>query len=143
MRSRRKRSRTRKEGNHRQAPRPSSWDCPRGTCRFCGEDIIEDGKQNKRKHWHQACADTWRKINDPTESKKAVFLRERGNCQGCDFKSINIRDFDCDHIKPLIESDGDLTYWMMNNLQLLCKDCHKDKTKVDMIRLRETRQREK
>lgn len=57
MARRKRKSKNRKDGGHRQAPRPASWNCPRGTCRFCGDDIIENGKQNKRKHWHQACAD--------------------------------------------------------------------------------------
>ena len=138
MPRRRKRSRTRRITSHRQAPRPTSWDCPRGTCRFCGEPIIEDGKQNNRKHWHQPCADTWRLINNQSESKKAVFVREKGTCQGigCSFTSISIRDFDLDHIKPLMEAHGDLSYWKMGNLQLLCKVCHKEKTKEDMKRFR-------
>lgn len=131
----------RKTGNHRQAPRPTSWNCSRGYCRFCGEPIIEDGKQNNRKHWHQSCADTWRRMNNPSESKKIVFHRERGKCQGenCKYSSLDIKDFDLDHIKPLIESNGDMTYWMLGNLQLLCKRCHKTKTAIDMERLKQAR----
>lgn len=137
MARRRKRSRNRKEGNHRQAPRPSSWDCPRGTCRFCGEDIIEDGKQNRRKHWHQACADRWRVMNNPDEARRHVFLREKGTCEKCGKKSLHMKDFQVDHVKPLFEANGDLSYYGEENMQLLCYDCHLEKTKSDMIRYRE------
>jgi 5-methylcytosine-specific restriction endonuclease McrA len=33
-----------------------------------------------------------------------------------------------DHIKPLIEAQGNLDYWRLTNLQTLCHDCHKKKT---------------
>lgn len=136
MARRRKRSRTRKEGNHRQAPRPSTWDCPRGTCRFCGEDIIEDGKHNKRKHWHQACADTWRIANNPTEARKHVYAREKGVCQDCG-EPTPMKKFHVDHIVPLFEASGDIHFYTEKNMQLLCHDCHGVKTKTDMIRFRE------
>lgn len=136
MARRKKRSRTRKPGDHRQAPRPASWDCPRGTCRFCGEPIIEGGVQNNRKHWHQACADRWKVMNSPTEARKLVFRREKGICQCCGFKSLTMKDFQVDHIKPLFEADGDPSYYESTNMQLLCHPCHKEKTKIDMVRYR-------
>jgi 5-methylcytosine-specific restriction endonuclease McrA len=33
-----------------------------------------------------------------------------------------------DHIKPLIEAQGDLSFWQMGNLQTLCHPCHTAKT---------------
>jgi 5-methylcytosine-specific restriction endonuclease McrA len=33
-----------------------------------------------------------------------------------------------DHITPLIEAKGDLTFWQLGNLQTLCKICHTAKT---------------
>lgn len=140
MARRKKRSRDRKPGNHRQAPRPASWDCPRGTCRFCGQSIIEGGVQNNRKHWHQACADRWKIMNSPTEARKFVFRREHGTCQGCSGKSLLMKDFHVDHIKPLFEAGGDLSYYGSENMQLLCHDCHKAKTKTDMDRFRTLKQ---
>lgn len=136
MARRKKRSRTRKPGNHRQAPRPASWDCPRGICRFCGEAIIENGVQNNRKHWHQACADWWVIANSPTKARQHVFRREHGTCQGCTTKSISLKDFHVDHIVPLFEAEGELRYYGPENMQLLCHDCHREKTKADMIRFR-------
>lgn len=33
-----------------------------------------------------------------------------------------------DHIKPLIEAKGDITYWHLENCTTLCHQCHKKKT---------------
>lgn len=132
MARRRKRSRNRKDGNHRQAPRPDTWDSPRGFCRFCGEAIIEDGKQNNRKRWHQECADQWVIMNQPSAARKHVFARESGICQICGNSSRLMSDFHVDHIKPLFLAEGDLSYYGAENMQLLCRPCHKIKTKSDM-----------
>lgn len=134
-----KKSRNRKSGGHRQAPRPTTWDCPRGNCRFCGEPIVENGKQNNRKHWHQKCADIWKIANNPTDARKHMFLREQGKCETCEFTSIKMIDFQVDHIVPLFEANGKLVYYTETNMQLLCKSCHADKTKIDMIRYRATK----
>lgn len=140
MARRKKRSRSRKPGNHRQAPRPASWDCKRGNCRFCGEPIIENGVQNNRKHWHQECADLWVIMNNPDKARRHVFLREKGTCQGCGFTSPLMKDFQNDHIKPLFEAEGDLSFYDPENMQLLCKDCHLEKTRSDMERYRGLKQ---
>lgn len=73
-------------------------------------------------------------MNSPSEARRFVFLRERGKCQGCDFQSVLMRDFDVDHIEPLFEAFGDGSYYEPENMQLLCKPCHKEKTKEDMRR---------
>lgn len=75
-------------------------------------------------------------MNSPTEARKFVFRRERGTCQGCGFKSLTMKDFHVDHIKPLFEAQGDPSYYESTNMQLLCHDCHKDKTRADMVRYR-------
>jgi len=49
-------------------------------------------------------------------------------CQICG-KRLRFNEFDCDHIKP-IAIDGEM--WDMDNLQTLCIECHKNKTKEDM-----------
>lgn len=123
--------------NHRKPPRPDSWNVERGNCRFCGGPIVEHGKVNRRKHWHQSCADLWRIMNNPTVAKHHVFLRERGTCQGCGMISPLPADFDVDHIEPLFEAFGDPRYYEPENMQLLCKSCHRDKTKEDMQRYHE------
>ena len=121
--------------NHRKPPKPKSWQCLRGTCRFCGEDIIEDGRVNKRKHWHQACADTWRIMNNPADARKFVLDRDAHTCQNCGHQDHN-GWFEVDHVRPLFEANGDATCWMPENLVLLCGTCHQKKTKIDMERFR-------
>ena len=121
--------------SHRKPPKPAAWNCKRGTCRFCGEDIIENGKQNTRKHWHQACANTWRIMNDPKTASRAVHRRDKYTCTSCGHHDRD-GSFDVDHIRPLFEAQGDLTFWQLPNLRLLCKECHKDKTREDMVRWR-------
>jgi 5-methylcytosine-specific restriction endonuclease McrA len=139
MARRRKKSKTKRSTDHRTPPRPATWDSPRGHCRFCGEAIIENDKQNMRKRWHEPCAKDWVLINQFAEARKAVFLRERGKCQadGCEFTSLTLKGFQVDHIKPLFENiHGDLDYWRLKNLQLLCVEHHKIKTKADMVKFR-------
>ncbi len=122
-----------KKESHRKPPKPASWNCKRGTCRYCGEDIIEDGLKNTRKHWHQACANTWKVMNNPSVAQRVVLRRDKYTCQSCGHHDRN-GSFDVDHIKPLFEANGDPSYWQTPNLRTLCKDCHKVKTREDMKR---------
>lgn len=39
---------------------------------------------------------------------------------------------EADHIKPLFEAHGDMSYYEEENVVALCLDCHKTKTKSDM-----------
>ena len=130
-----RRSRSTSVPSHRKPPKPESWDCARGSCRFCGFIILENGKVNKRKHWHEQCALTWRVMNNPADARSYVHRRENYTCQGCGWHN-RLGAFEVDHVKPLFEANGDPTYWQPPNLMLLCEDCHKEKTKADMVRYR-------
>jgi 5-methylcytosine-specific restriction endonuclease McrA len=130
-----RKSRVRTSVSHRVPPKPPSWFCDRGTCRFCGEPIIENGKVNGRKHWHQPCADIWKIMNNPADARTHVTRRENFTCQDCGWHHPN-GQFEVDHVEPLYEANGDPRYWQPGNLALLCVDCHKSKTKQDMIRFR-------
>ena len=44
-----------------------------------------------------------------------------------------------DHIKPLIEAQGNLDYWRLGNLQTLCTDCHVKKTSAEATARAEAR----
>lgn len=127
-----------KKVSHRKPPKPLSWNCARGICRFCGENIVENGKTNTRKHWHQKCANTWNIMNDPKEARKVVGKRDKYQCVVCS-KDVRHERYDVDHIKPLFEANGDPTYWQLPNLRTLCVDCHKDKTREDMVRFHEAK----
>ena len=125
-------------GIHRRPPKPMSWNCPKGNCRFCGVSIVENGRINRRKHWcRKACIGLWRLINRPREMRRHVFIRDKGVCQECGFFRPSIRDFEADHILPLFDAFGDLRYWEPTNVHLKCKDCHKEKTKEDMVLYRQ------
>lgn len=128
-----RKSKTRKPKNvsHRTPPKPVHWNCKRGTCRYCGEPIIENGVQNTRKHWHQPCADIWVVMNNPGKARDHVLKRDSYTCQDCGLQN-RYGYFEVDHKRPLYEANGDLNYWHPNNLVLLCDDCHKKKTKQDM-----------
>lgn len=126
--------------SHRRPPKPVHWGCSRGTCRFCGEAIIENGKVNGRKHWHQACADTWTIMNNPADARKAVLKRDRYTCQDCGHQD-RFGQFEVDHREPLFEAKGNPVYWQLPNLVLLCVPCHQVKTQVDMGRYRAAKKR--
>jgi hypothetical protein len=115
-------------------PRPHTWSCPKGTCRFCGEPIIENGIQNKRKNWHVGCIEIWNIMSIPKIAREHVWHREKGVCQGCGKDSWSYGDsWEVDHHKPLWEAI-DLSSWHPDNLRLLCHLCHKTKTKQEASR---------
>lgn len=118
--------------NHRKHPKPKHWFCKRGTCRYCGKVILENGKINGRKHWHQDCANIWVVMNNPSKARQFVLKRDAYTCQCCGHTSKS-GNFEVDHHRPLYEANGDLSYWHPDNLVLLCIDCHKKKTKKDVF----------
>jgi len=128
--------------NHRKPPKPIHWNVPRGQCRYCGEEIIENGKRNNRKHWHSKCVSIWNTMNNPTYARRAIHKRDKYTCVSCGYHD-RFGHFDVDHIKPLFEANGDPSYWQADNLRLLCSDCHKEKTREDMARFHEARRKEK
>jgi hypothetical protein len=139
-----------KKQSHRKPPRPATWDSPRGACRFCGLDIIDDGKINRRKNWHAGCVHIWKICNDPKYAREFVYLRDEGKCASCGVKT-KLRwyqdaeaNFELDHIKPLKEACGDISFWMEDNLQILCnhpvgESCHKKKTSAEATQRAVTR----
>ncbi len=75
-------------------------------------------------------------MNDPSVMRKVVLIRDKLTCRSCEERSPLAKDFEIDHIKPLYESYGDLSYFSTENTQLLCIKCHKIKTKIDLERWR-------
>jgi hypothetical protein len=116
---------------HRQPPKPLNWDNPqKGTCRFCNLPVLkEDGTLNTRSHWHPICVVDYQMIHWPGVTRKAVWMRDEGKCAICGFRCQRRNNgWHLDHIRPLIESNGDIRFWQMDNLQTLCKTCHIAKT---------------
>ncbi len=123
-------------GNFRKPPKPDSyWTKIKGQCRWCGSMIVkEDGTINERKNWHKDCATEYMLIYHSREQRAHVRKRDGGKCNHCGTYS---RKWDVDHIRPLVEQKGvreedlDWSYYSLDNLQTLCRDCHKKKTKSE------------
>ena len=125
-------------GDFRKPPKPDSYYIQeKGICRWCGKKIIENKIHNTRKSWHQDCATDYMIIFHPTEARKHIWKRDKGKCFICGM-SCTRRTWDLDHIKPLMEQKGlqeyelDWSYYKLDNMQTLCRPCHKKKTKQDM-----------
>jgi hypothetical protein len=129
---------------HRAPPKPIYYDtAPKGDCRYCGQPIYKkDGRINLRAGWHKDCIETYKLIYWPQETRKAVWKRDRGHCIGCGTK-CGERGWDMDHIRPLIEAEGRIEFWMMDNLATLCHECHKKKTGSEASARAEARRAQK
>ena len=126
------------DGDFRKPPKPNSYYVQeKGICRWCGKKIIENGIHKTRKTWHQDCATDYMIIYHSTEARKHIWKRDKGKCNSCG-KQCTRRGWDLDHVKPLMEQKGlkehqlDWSYYELNNMQTLCRPCHKKKTKQDM-----------
>lgn len=58
----------------------------------------------------------WRQL------RARVLVRDGYQCQGCGLRG---RDLEVDHIVPVVKGGSD----DLDNLQLLCKPCHHEKTR--------------
>lgn len=120
---------------NRKPPKFIDWTSPKGICRLCHGSIIEKGKHNIRKNWHKECFNIYAIMTRPQHARKYVWDYYRGICQGCDKSTWSYTDtWQVDHIKPLFESNNDISYWKPENLTLLCSNCHKKKTKEEARR---------
>ena len=121
------------DGNFRKPPKPDSYYTKiKGQCRWCGNMIVkDDGTINERRSWHEDCATEYMLIYHSKEQRAHVRKRDKGQCNHCGVKAGR---WDVDHIKPLWEQKGvpaedlDMSYYSLDNLQTLCKKCHKKKT---------------
>ena len=122
---------------HRVPPKPLHYyDNKKGYCRMCGRVIkTSEGKISIRSRWHHQCVAQYNIIYNPSEARKALWKRDRGECVECgDVMPKKSREKDLkwhvDHIRPLYEQKGlkfdqlDLSYWEEDNLQTLCQPCH-------------------
>lgn len=116
---------------HRKPLLPDSvFSAPWGHCRWCSKPIYkEDGITiNPRRHWHKDCVHEYLIITDSKYAKRQVKKRDKGICAKCGKFCRYRNEWDCDHIKPLIDSHGNIEYFGLSNLQTLCCDCHLLKT---------------
>jgi len=121
---------------YRFPPKPKSYYTKiKGQCRWCGNMIMNsDDSVNKKMSWHSDCVEEYMFIYHTKETRAKVRDRDNGYCVWCGTIS---RKWDVDHIRPLVEQKGkditelDYSYWKMDNLQTLCRVCHKEKTKSE------------
>ena len=136
---------------HRR-PEISFSEAPRGTCRWCGEEILVEagdrkGEPNLRRRWHSECVDIYN-ASDPREARRRIRRRDRGVCADCGLNTYTLRReframgrgrtremrkrgfksrkslWELDHRIPLIDGGGHGD----ENLQTLCTPCHTRKT---------------
>ena len=121
----------------RLPPKPDSYYTKtKGHCRWCNNVIVkDDGTINERKSWHKECAEEYLLIYSSGEQRAHLWKRDKGICNHCGSFSIK---WQADHIKPLVEQKGveekdlDWSYFGLDNLQTLCKKCHRKKTNSEV-----------
>lgn len=113
----------------------------KGRCRYCGEVIMApNGKPSTRALWHKDCVAEYKLIYHPAETRKAVARRDRGKCYICG--TVTAR-WELEHIKPLYEAKGDLSYWKLDNVSCCCIPCHRQKSAAEAGRRAAARKLEK
>jgi DNA-directed RNA polymerase subunit RPC12/RpoP len=78
--------------DHRKPPKPPFYDTyDYGQCRYCGKEILDKkGKRSKRALWHPACVAEYKLIHFPSETRKAVYKRDKGKCAKCGHKLMKL-----------------------------------------------------
>lgn len=127
--------------SHRKPPLPPSMRAKkqRGSCRWCALPIVNSKGEPVKKLWHRKCVKEFKLLHWPAETRRAVFERDQGKCARCARQHPTLRGnlWQHDHIRPLVEANGDLTFWHLDNIQTLCTTpCHVEKGKEDNARRR-------
>ena len=99
---------------------------------LCGDKIIENGVHKTRKTTKSVYSIhdnlSFKELENTYGYETKVSVRAGKQCT----KRLGL-----DHIKPLMEQKGrsekelDWSYYWLDNMQTLCKPCHKEKTKQD------------
>ena len=106
-----------------------------GRCRVCGLPVLKsDGSPNRRRMYHRGeawesrnCLEEYSLAEFSSHTKFRVWERDHGKCAACGRQCSDwykATDWEADHIVPLVDGGG----FGMDNLQTLCKDCHRTKT---------------
>jgi 5-methylcytosine-specific restriction endonuclease McrA len=82
--------------------------------------------------------------NSVAERRKEIFTILGLKCKNCGLENKPISFYDIDHITPVrVVNEHKLKYSDINNLQILCPNCHREKTLSDMKLYPQRRQRVK
>ena len=90
---------------------------------------------NTRKSWHEDFATEYLLIYHSGEQRAQLWNRDKGICKKCGYFDLH---WEADHIRPLVEQKGvkekdlDWSYYTLDNLQTLCKKCHRVKTNSEV-----------
>lgn len=116
---------------------------------------------DRRRNWHPRCVEVYLIATSGQSARRAVFKRDAGRCAACGLDChalegqvwqawrnrdeaevarltalhprlfVNRSYWQADHIEPVWKSHGELSFFLLENLQTLCLLCHKAKTKRD------------
>lgn len=98
-------------------------------CRNCNNPIAE----NRRNYCSEDCMKTFNRNNSWYWIRKDVLRRDHYTCKICK-KRLRKRELEVDHIIP-VQMGGQLLD--KENLRTLCKECHREKSKLDSWALKE------
>lgn len=109
-------------------------DVPRGFCRVCAQAVA--ATRGRVRSWHDGralpdggnepnCLHAYKVATRPNYGRRIVAKRDGRKCNACGVtRGLSYSYLHLDHIVPLADG-GTATE---ENLQLLCPDCHKEKT---------------
>lgn len=103
----------------------------KGLCRVCGKSKDKFDK-GRRLFCSQNCADKYQECFVSWNKIREEMLKEYPYCNNCT-SDIGL---EVDHIKPYALGGK---MWDKDNLQVLCYECHKEKTKLDIKKIAELR----
>jgi len=114
---------------------PEDWvrNLKRGRC-ICGK-FKEEFEPKRRKYCSKICAEKYRQCWTSWSKVRDEFIHEHGYyCDGCGKKTppayYTTGLYEVDHIIAICNGGDEMD---KENLQMLCSECHKEKTKLDMI----------
>ena len=132
--------------DHRKPPPPEWWNVEFGICRWCGCCILgKSGKAILSRRWHTDCAEEYKFLFWPQETKRSLLKTRGGACEDCrkaigerpkylwwgsgwKERTIEVEIAEVHHIIPLIDYPHDVkdayAAWRDSNLALLCHKCH-------------------
>ena len=104
----------------------------RPICSKCNINLCRKGNKNKLniQLWGKYCNTCHKAVYNLTNGNrsKGYVLHKKDFCEFCGFIPIDLCQLDVDHI------DGDRTNNAIENLQTLCANCHRLKTKLQSKR---------